>query len=158
MQEICWSGGKRWEPYRTWKSKVGRLLDVAFKQGFIHMKLFCPADWITNFYYVKVSKYVVFSGLYFPLFRLKSEIYRVNLRIQFENGKIQTRKIPNLDTFTQCTSSFKDVLSGLRQFLAPESSLKMMKNAFYSTSKTLFVLKIFMFLSWLFGHVSKRLD
>ena len=49
-------------------------------------------------------------------------------------------------------------LSGLRQFLAAESSLKMMKNTSYFTSKALFVLKIFKFLSWLFGHVSKRLD
>ena len=39
---------------------------------------------------------------------------------------------------------FKGPLSGcLRQFLATESSLKMMKNAFYFTSKALFVLKIF---------------
>ena len=45
-----------------------------------------------------------------------------------------------------------------RQFLAAESSLKMMKNAFYFTSKALFVLKIFKFLSWLFGHVAKELD
>ena len=42
---------------------------------------------------------------------------------------------------------FKGALSGLRQFLAAESSLKMMKNAFYFTSKALFVLKIFKFLS-----------
>ena len=33
-----------------------------------------------------------------------------------------------------------------------------MKNAFYFTSKALFVLKIFKFLSWLFGHVVKQLD
>ena len=45
-----------------------------------------------------------------------------------------------------------------RQFLAAESSLKMMKNAFYFTSKALFVLKIFKFLSWLFGLVAKGLD
>ena len=32
---------------------------------------------------------------------------------------------------------------------------KMMKNAFYFISKPLFVLKIFKFLSWLFGHVEK---
>ena len=38
-------------------------------------------------------------------------------------------------------------LSGLRQFLATESPLKMMKNAFYFTSKALFVLKIFKFIS-----------
>ena len=34
----------------------------------------------------------------------------------------------------------------------------MMKNAFYFTSKALFVLKIFKIFSWLFGHVAKRLD
>ena len=34
----------------------------------------------------------------------------------------------------------------------------MIKNAFYFTLKSLFVLKIFNFLSWLFGHVAKRLD
>ena len=52
----------------------------------------------------------------------------------------------------------KDALSGLRQFLATKSHLKMMKNAFYFNSKALFVLKIFKFLSWLFYHVCKRLE
>ena len=33
----------------------------------------------------------------------------------------------------------------------------MMKNVFYFTSKAIFVLKIFKFLSWHFGHVAKRL-
>ena len=42
---------------------------------------------------------------------------------------------------------FKGTLSGLKQFLAIESPLKMMKNVFYFTSKALFVLKIFKFLS-----------
>ena len=37
-----------------------------------------------------------------------------------------------------------------------ENSLKMMKNAFYFILKALFVLKIFKFLSWLFGHVEKK--
>ena len=53
---------------------------------------------------------------------------------------------------------FKDALSGLRQFLAIESSLKVMKNPFYFSSKALFVLKVFKFLSWIFGHVAKQLD
>ena len=44
----------------------------------------------------------------------------------------------------------KGALSGLRQFLAAESLLKMMKNASYFTSKTLSFC--------LFGHVVKRLD
>ena len=51
-------------------------------------------------------------------------------------------------------SCFKGAPLGLRQFLGTESPLKMMKNAFYFTSKALFVLKIFEFLSELFGHVS----
>ena len=34
----------------------------------------------------------------------------------------------------------------------------MMKNAFYFILKALFVLKIFTFLSLLFGHVEKRID
>ena len=39
------------------------------------------------------------------------------------------------------------LLSGLRQVLATESPLKVMKNAFYFTSKALFVLKILKFLA-----------
>ena len=42
--------------------------------------------------------------------------------------------------------------------LATENPLKMMKNAFYFTLKALFILNIFKCLSWLFGHVEKRLD
>ena len=50
----------------------------------------------------------------------------------------------------QCFNYFnyhlKDALSDLGQFLANESPLKMMKNAFYFTLKVIFVLKIFKFL------------
>ena len=35
---------------------------------------------------------------------------------------------------------------------------EMVKNAFYFILKALFVLKVFKFLSWVFGHVEKRLD
>ena len=37
-----------------------------------------------------------------------------------------------------------------------ESLLRMMENAFHFISKALFVLKIFKFLSWQFGHVRKN--
>ena len=40
-------------------------------------------------------------------------------------------------------TDLKGTLSDLRQILATESPLKVMKNAFYFTSKALFVLKIF---------------
>ena len=36
-----------------------------------------------------------------------------------------------------------------------ESPLKMMKNAFFHLSFSSFILKMFKFLSWLFGHVQK---
>ena len=39
-----------------------------------------------------MSKYGVFSGPYFPVFGLNTEIYSVNLCIQSKNGKIRTRK------------------------------------------------------------------
>ena len=64
--------------------------------------------------------------------------------------------------FGQCSKyllihRIKGILSGLRQLLATESPLKMMKNVHFTT-KALFVLKIFKFLSGLFGHVRKWLD
>ena len=52
----------------------------------------------------------------------------------------------------------KGALSGLRQFLATESPLKIMKNDFFFILKAFFVFKIFKFLSWLFAHVEKGLD
>ena len=51
---------------------------------------------------------------------------------------------------------FRGALSGLRQFFASESPLKMMKSAFYFILKALFILKIFKFLSWLFSHVQYK--
>ena len=53
---------------------------------------------------------------------------------------------------------FKVALSGLRQFLATKSLLQMIKNAFYFTSKALFILKIFKSLSCFFGKVVKQLN
>ena len=59
----------------------------------------------------KVSEYGVFSGPYFPVFGLNTEIYSVNLLIQFglnkeitgkygvNAGKYGTEKTPYLDTF-----------------------------------------------------------
>ena len=40
----------------------------------------------------EVSKYRVFSGLYFPAFGLNTLRYSVSLRIQPECGKLRTRK------------------------------------------------------------------
>ena len=53
---------------------------------------------------------------------------------------------------------FNGTLSGLRQFLATENLLKLIKNAFYFALKAVFDLKIFKFLSCLFDQAEKRLD
>ena len=74
-----------------------------------------------------------------------------NLYWKENNGEL-------LISFSQLQTSFEGILSGLRQFLATQSPLKLMKNDFYFTLKALFVLKVFKFLSWLFSHVEKRLD
>ena len=47
------------------------------------------------------------------------------------------------------------VLKSYSHLLKKTSPSKMMKNAFYFILKALFVLKIFNFLSWLFGLVEK---
>ena len=52
----------------------------------------------------------------------------------------------------------KGALSGLIKFLANESPLKMMKNIFHFTLKTLSFLKIFKCLFWFFCHVEKWFD
>ena len=58
----------------------------------------------------------------------------------------------------QRTKGLKGALSGLKRLLTIESPLKMTKTAFYFSWKALFVLKIFKFLPWLFGFVTKRFD
>ena len=92
------------------------------------------------------------------LFSLFCFISKVNYVPQFANvfwhrlmnNYLMILKLKNFD--------LKGGLSGLKQFLATESPLKMIKNAFCFTWKALFVLKIFKFLSLLFCHITKRLD
>ena len=51
----------------------------------------------------KVSKCGVFSGPYFPVFELPTEIYKINPRLQSKYGKIRTRKELRIwILFTQC--------------------------------------------------------
>ena len=59
-----------------------------------------------------------------------------------------TEEIINQYTYLDLT-----LLTGLRQVLATEILFKMMKNAFYSTLKAFFVLKLYKFVSCLFGGV-----
>ena len=57
----------------------------------------------------------------------------------------------------QCSGIIKIGLSPSKKFFVffNDSPSKMTKNAFYFILKALFVVKIFKFLSWLFGHAEK---
>ena len=76
-------------------------------------------------------------------FKLKKNLVVLMPTVMFQNWAVKT--------------GIKAALSSLRQFLAIESPLKMMKNAFYFTLKARQVLKIFNFLSWICANVEKEL-
>ena len=46
----------------------------------------------------KKCTYSEVSGLDVPTFGMNTDIYSVNLRIQYEYGKMWPRKTPNMDT------------------------------------------------------------
>ena len=50
-------------------------------------------------HYLKKVRIRKFSGPQFLTFELSTKIYKLNLHIQSESWKIQTRKFPNTDTF-----------------------------------------------------------
>ena len=52
----------------------------------------------------------------------------------------------------------KGPLADVRKFHTTRSPLKIMKDDFCFMLKALFVLEIFMFMSWLFDYVEKRLN
>ena len=52
-----------------------------------------------NFHCAKSVRIRSFSGLYFLIFELNTEIYSVNLGIQSECQEMRTRKTKNMDTF-----------------------------------------------------------
>ena len=79
----------------------------------------------------------------------------INCRIKCNICSKLTMKAPDV---VLVSLLLKGALSGLRTFLATESLLKVMKNAFHFTLKALFVLKVLKILAWLSGHVSKLLD
>ena len=72
-------------------------------ERYYHWRFEIPIGW-------KVSKYGVFSGLYFPAFGLNTERYGVSLRIHSECGKIQTRKNSVLGHFSRNVPSVVSLL------------------------------------------------
>ena len=77
------------------------------------------------------------------------------LRLRQKNGFLIKKKRVCRSCNLPAQNSFK---GSLKQFLANESPVKMIRNVFCFTLKALFVLKLFQFLSKLFGYAEKRLD
>ena len=78
----------------------------------------------------KVSKYGLFSGPYFLVFRLNTEIYEVNLLIQSKYRKIQTRKNSIFGHFSRhnCLSC-RSISSLINPFHATRNFLYQMKTS-----------------------------
>ena len=64
-----------------------------------------------------------FSGLYFPAFGLSTKRDSVSLRIQFECGKMQTRKTPDTDTFY--TVLFLTIVLSAENYIHEKNQLQM---------------------------------
>ena len=67
----------------------------------------------------------------------------LNLRCRTLAFTSYKKETPTQVLSLEFSKIFNGALSGLRQFLATESPLKMMKNGLYLTFKSLFLLKIF---------------
>ena len=119
----------------NWNSQVNLGLSMLFP------KLLFKNTFFVSFPYCVIRKAKVERRIYHFSGYNKNFLWNLNLNIKFN-----------------ILICIKVVFSGLRYFLATESPLKIMRNAFYFTLKALFVLKIFKFLFWLFGHVGKQLD
>ena len=81
----------------------------------------------------KVFKYRVFSGPYFPVFGLNTEIYGVNLRIQSKYRKMRTRKNSVFRHFS--CSEQRSLLSSLQKLTLTQHTICWQKLNLVTTFK-----------------------
>ena len=90
---------------------------------------------------VFLDLYIFVNGLFFSIAKLNF--------CNFAHDNTLYSCIKSLENvFSNLTWDLKGALSGLREFLAFESPLKVIRSASHFTLKALFVLKIFKFLSY----------
>ena len=69
----------------------------------------CKGKLLKNSHSAKIVPIPSFSGRYFPAFGLNTQVYRVNICIQSECGKIRTRKTQNTDTFNAASETSENL-------------------------------------------------
>ena len=79
----------RWTSWTRWKNKMDLFYDTIVSNSSRQMLL--HKTWKTSTAW-RVGKYGVFSGPYFPAFKVNTVRYGVSLLIQSECGKIWSRK------------------------------------------------------------------
>ena len=120
-------------------------------------------QWFLTFCYITISQWNRKIGILTQLYSTdvtsqlaftwsKLTMHQKKVWDMFEVKNKNTRTTP-MTSRNNSVSIVKGALSGVRLFLATKNPLKLMKNAFCFTLEVLFVLMIFKFLSWLFGHV-----
>ena len=145
-----------------------RALTILGLKFFFSFSAELSTQWIDFASYIYWCWIKILSNTLHERFPYAEFFWFVFSRIRFEYEeilcirKILTRKSLNTDAFYTVTEKYldhiqssrlKSALLGLRQFLVTEHPLKMTKNAFYFNLNALLVLKIFKFLSWIFGFV-----
>ena len=123
---------------------------------------------IKNSYFLNTAREVPEFGIFFcsafSHIRTEQKFYSVNLQIQLKYGQIRFRK----RLWARTVSTHWNVIwhfsyerpdwfgTCAKAVILFQSPLKMMKNALYFSLKTLFVIKIFEFLPWLFCLCKKK--
>ena len=139
---------KEWENWDAWIPFTSRLWGLLFRHGW------CVGEGQPIYDYCQLSK----KG-WKQCFQAYIMVAILEMGLPFQTHlSCFLNKETFLLTHGFAQNFLKGAPSGLRQIFGIESRLKMMKNAFSFTSKCLFVLKIFKFLSWFFGHTAKQLD
>ena len=90
-----------------------------------------------------MSRYGVFSGPYFPIFGLNTDIYGVNLKFGRNTGKYGPEKTPYLDIFYTVKISPR-ILFLVVHIQTLNKKLKLIGGAIKSFSKIYWVMKIFL--------------
>ena len=89
--------------FATRFTSMNNLKLVALSEGSTHVVVTLKSSMVVSDQIIalKVSKYGVFSGPYFPAFGLNTERYSVSLRIQSEYRKMRTRRNSVFEHFSR---------------------------------------------------------